>query len=218
MVAKDPTAAVRAANDRTAAAKTVYFDLDTKIGTGGAKLATGTGAFDFVVDRGRFELNSTLVPIQDMLITADRVYIKRPEPQPAQKPWIFYTDSQIAAGGSGVGFLTYIRSQIDPRQALRNLGSTVKDVKKVGGEKIRGVATTHLTGRVEPPDAAAYPLDLWLDHVGRVRRMQWDVGGATALLGGKTTIRFDLYDFGKDPKIVVPPDADAEPAPEQPAA
>ena len=213
VVAKDPEGAVLAAVRRTTDEKTVKIDFAATLGAGGVEVATGVGAFDFARDRGRFTLESPIGGNADMVVTTDKAYLKRPESSGGEKRWVYFTDDQIAAGGDDVGFLSYLRSQIDPRQTLRNLGSTYKKVKVVGKENVRGAATTHLSGQLEPPDTAGYPLDLWLDHDGRVRRLQYAVGVGTGAAQSQTIIRMDLFDFGEDPKIVVPSDSESEPAP-----
>ena len=101
---------------------------------------------------------------------------------------------------------------------------------KVGNEKIRGTDTTHLRGQVDlseeaiakaPVEAqeslreaqkqfgvAGYPVDVWLDGDGRVRRFRYSMSAAA--VGVQSLITLDLFGYGADPKIVVPKAEDVE--------
>src|SRR5688500_13123777 len=134
-IAKDPAAALRAASRRTSDAKSVKVSV--KIGSSTAKLATGTGAFDFEDELGRFKLATTVGVSFDFVLTPDKLYLKNPRPGAGGKPWVSVTE-ETAAGSPLLGFISELRTQVDPRDALKNLGTSVKDVKKVGTEKVRG--------------------------------------------------------------------------------
>ncbi|HUR76308.1 MAG TPA: LppX_LprAFG lipoprotein [Acidimicrobiales bacterium] len=234
-IAKDPAAALRAASRRTSQAKSVKMNV--AIGSATAKLATGSGAFDFGEKLGRFKLATTLGVSFDLVLTADKLYLKNPRAGAGEKPWMSVTE-ETAAGSPLLGFLSQLRSQVDPRDALKNLGTSVKDVKKVGSEKIRGEDTTHLHGQVELSDEAiakapvaiqesmreaqtrfgeqGYPVDVWLDDDGRVRRFEYAM--SLPVGGGATTITMDLFGYGEDPEIVLPkPDEVEEGTPQQSA-
>src|SRR5262245_2121557 len=75
-VGANPRAAVAAAARQTAANKTVQMSLT--IGDGKTKLGTGTGAFDFTNEHGRFKLSTTLGVNVELVFTKDAAYLKNP--------------------------------------------------------------------------------------------------------------------------------------------
>lgn len=219
-VSKDPDTALKAAADRTADAGSVKMDLDVRMSSG-SKLASGRGAFDFKKNQGRFTLSSSMGFGFDLVFTADKVYSKNPRPRPGEKAWTAVDETDQ----SNV-FIGQLRSQLDPRDAMRNFDTMVTDVTKVGSEKIRGENTTHLRGTVDLSDEAiakasakmrenlrqsqatfgkdGYPIDVWLDDDGRVRRVQFPMSGGAMAMAGPTTVTMDLYGYGEDPEIDVP--------------
>ena len=229
VVKENPQAALSVASKRTAEGDTVKIKFAAK--AGGISVATGTGAYDFKEQTGRFKLSGALLSSFDLILTPDKVYVRTPS---GPKKWAGLTQAELETSGSG-GFLASIRSQIDPREMLRNLGQTTKNVKVVGEEKVRGVATTHVHGDVDLSDAAiakapadaqdslrqararlatdSYPLDVWLDNDGRVHKLAYDLTvqqGTDAASTATTSVLLELYDFGKDPHIVIPKPADVK--------
>ncbi len=220
------------ASARTAEAKTVRLALTATSATS-AKLLSGTGSYDFVSQRGRFKLQTSLGSGANMLITPTDVFVKVPQRnQPTDPSWIRLTQADIdraSAAGSGQ-FLNSIRRQVDPRTTLDALGANLPGLKKIGSEKIRGTDTTHLRGRVDLSEKAiaaapaarreelraaqevfgvdGYPVDVWLDNDGRVRRVQYAVSSGEGTAKTTTTVKLDLYDFGKAPAISLPADSD----------
>lgn len=219
------------ASKRTAEAKTVRLSLSATSSTG-LKVLTGTGSYDFVNERGRFKLQTTLGAGADMLITNTDVFLKNPAKTAGAKPWIRLTEADLAASqAAGAGqFIDSIRKQVDPRTTLDALGNNVPDLEQVGEEKLRGTDTVHLRGRVDLSDKAiaaapaaqqeglrsaqkvfgadGYPVDVWLDDDGRVRRVQYDVTSGEGAEKTATTVKLDLYDFGKLPSIELPAASD----------
>ena len=149
---------------------------------------------------------------------------------PKHKPWL-----KIASGGSGqaggVDFssLLQLGQGGDPTQTLGYLAAT-EDVKKLGEEKVRGTPTTHYRGTVALAKVAKHasprarartglvvarlialmrsnklPVDVWIDHSGRVRRV--DYRETLRLQLRPTTIRSstELFDFGTPVVAPVPP-------------
>ena len=232
LATKDPKAAMAAAASRTADAKTVRLALSATSSTN-VKVLSGSGSYDFPNERGRFTLKTTLGSGADMLITPTDVYIKVPQKaHPTDPSWIKLTEADIAqasAAGSGQ-FIDSIRKQVDPRTTLTALGTSVPDLKKIGTSTIRGTKTTHLRGQVDLSDKAiaaapaaqqeglraaqkvfgadGYPVDVWLDGDGRVRRVQYEVTSGEGAAKTTTTVKLDLYDFGKAPAIELPPASD----------
>lgn len=233
LASSNPKAALAAAYGHTAAANSVKLSFSASFVGGGMSVAKGDGAYDFKNDRGRFKLSVVLGSSIEMVITADKLYLRQPATQPGDKPWVAVTQDDLAEAGSGAGFLGQLRGQVDPRAALRNLGTSVKDVKKAGTAKIRGADTTHLTGTVDLSDAAiaeapedqrasmrqardaigsdGYPIGVWLDDDGRVRRLEYEMSVATGVGGpATTTVRLDLFAFGDDAGVVIPDAADVK--------
>lgn len=200
-VAADPAAALARAAARTAADDTVKMELSARASESAPPLATGSGAFDFDREVGRFTFSAFGASFE-VVVAKDRVYLKTPPREPGGKEWAAVSEDDLGDGGAG-GFLSSLRGQIDPREALRNLGSEITDVKVEGTEEVRGVATTHLAGRVEPEGAAAYPIEVWLDAEGRVRRLDYTLRGGGMLLG-ETRVRLELFGFGEDADITIP--------------
>jgi hypothetical protein len=232
LATKDPKAAMKAAATRTAEAKTVRLALTATSATK-VKVLSGSGSYDFTNERGRFTLKTTLGSGADMLITPTDVYIKVPKKaKPTDPSWIKLTEADITAaseGGSGQ-FIQSIRKQVDPRTTLTALGTSVPDLTKIGEATIRGTKTTHLRGKVDLSDKAiaaapasqqeglraaqkvfgadGYPVDVWLDSDGRVRRVQYEVTSGEGAAKSTTTVKLDLYDFGKAPTIELPAASD----------
>jgi hypothetical protein len=226
VVADNPQAALSVAARRTADGETVKMTLDAK--TSGLAIASGAGAYDFKKEIGRFKLSGALLSAAfDLVITPDKIYVRTPT---GPKKWASVTDADLQNGAGG--FLSQIRSQLDPRETLRNLGATTKNVRVVGEEKLRGVATTHVRGDVDLSDAAiakaapdtqdslrqarqsigaeSYPIEVWMDHDGRVRKFAYSLTVKQGEQTATTTVQLELYDFGKDPKIVIPNAADVK--------
>jgi hypothetical protein len=219
-VTENPAAALRVAAKRTAEGKTVQMSLDAT--TGSIKVVTGTGAYDFRNSTGRFKLSGALLSDFDVVITPDKLYVKTPN---SEKPWRGLSDADLDKAGQGT-VLASLRTQIDPRETLGNLGTTTKNVQVIGSEKVRGTNTTHIRGDVDLSDEAiakapadqrqslrdaresiaadSYPIDVWLDKDGRVRRLAYAVTAGEAAQRATTTVQFELFDFGKDPGIVIP--------------
>ena len=225
VVADNPQAALSVAARRTAEGKTVKMALTAK--TASLAVADGSGAYDFTHETGRFKLRGALLSSFDLIITPQKIYVKTPQ---GPKKWAAATQAELESSGQGA-FLGSIRGQVDPRQNLRNLSQT-KNVRVVGHEKVRGASTTHLRGDVDLSDAAiakaaaseqeglrqarqslgadSYPIEVWLDNDGRVHKLTYSL---TVQQDGKpttTTVLFELYDFGKDPNIVIPKPADVK--------
>ncbi len=231
---KNPKAALAAASRRTAEAGSVKMTFNARLGGAkGASVASGDGAYDFTKDQGRFKLSVAFSSTVELLITPDRLYLKQPKTQPTDKTWRSVSQEELARDPSTAGFLSQLRGQIDPRAQLRNLGNNVTGVRKAGELKIRGVDTTKISGTVDlSEDAIAkapaeqqdslrqarqslgtegYPIDVWLDKDGRVRRLEYQIKVGTQAVGSTgATVRLDLFDFGEDTGVVLPDPADVQ--------
>ncbi len=235
LATKDPKAAMKAASNKTVSAGTVKLALSAKDKLN-AEVLSGNGAYDFDKKQGRFTLKTKEGVGADMVITAERLYLKVPTKNAGDKEWVGVSASadDSASPDSREAqirqYLDSIRQQVDPRSTLDALGANVPDLKKVGSQKIRGTNTTHLAGRVDlsensirkaPADkreglrqareafgSDGYPVDVWLDGDGRVRRVEYVLEGGTGATATKTTVRLDLFDFGGNSGIVVPPESE----------
>lgn len=226
---KNPAAAIKAASAKTTSSGTVKLALTAKDKTNKTVLS-GDGAYDFDKNQGRFTLTTQVGAAADMVITPAELYLKLPQQNTASKPWVGVTTkatgttSQVEA--TVRNYLDSVRTQIDPRTTLDALAVNVTSLKQVGTQTVRGTPTTHLAGHVDLSDAAikkaparqraslrdarkafgsdGYPVDVWFDHQGRVRRVQYVLATGTGVKATSTTVRLDLFDFGKPAGITVP--------------
>jgi hypothetical protein len=226
VVTDNPQAALSVAAKRTAEGGSVKMKLSAKTGT--LAILDGTGAYDFKRETGRFTVTGALIRSLNLIITTDKVYVETPN---KPKKWAALTDADLA-NSPQAGFLSSIRSQVDPRENLRNLGQTTTNVRVIGEEEINGAKATHLRGDVdlseeaiakapadmradlrkarEAANADSYPIEVWLDDDGRVRRLTYSLTAGAGAQAASTTVTLDLFDFGKDPGIVIPKASDVQ--------
>jgi hypothetical protein len=166
----------------------------------------GEGAFDPQRHVGRMSLDlSSLSPIvgrptgtATLVLAGHDVYMRIPflsALQPGLKPWL-KIDLQEAGRSQGVDFSTFLQfgQGGDPTQTLQYLRAA-GDVKKVGEEDVRGVATTHyhaivdldkaidkaskdardaLKSLVDELGKHSLPIDVWIDGKGLVRKTTYE--------------------------------------------
>jgi hypothetical protein len=161
-------------------------------------------------------------------------YVRFPALQdqlPSGKSWI-RTDASDAAG-QGFDFTQFEQlTSSDPRELLDFLQAASGEIETVGAEQLRGVETTHYRATIDPlayeklvspekrPELeslaeqmaaqsglGAIPVDVWLDGGGLVRKltmafsaMQPGTSGS-----GDVSMTFELYDYGEDVAIDLPP-------------
>jgi hypothetical protein len=128
---------------------------------------------------------------------------------PEGKKWIELDLSSVAAAA---GSSTSAAS--GPTEGLKIL-ETVENAEEVGKEDIDGVPTTHYTGtlpvakevfgvklHVSNPEA-----DVWIDAQDRVRRLHMVVSGTLGESeeSSTTDMTMDYVEFGRVPKIEIPP-------------
>lgn len=156
---------------------------------------------------------------------------------PQLKPWI-KVDLRNAGKDLGLDFeaLLELSRQTDPTKALEFLRAA-GEVEEVGAATVRGTETTHYRGIVDlarfaeqledeqGSEAAArslrkvieltgkstMPLELWIDSDSLVRRMTWQqtTVAAEGAAPTKVAATMDLFDYGADVDVVIPPDAQA---------
>jgi hypothetical protein len=193
----------------TSAARTARTSISvTLTGLGDDSLATG--AYDIagagVVDLVKRDADLSLsIPLLDRLggggaveerIVGGVVYTKMPAEilraagLPATVRWLSL-DPNDAAGADPSALS---QSQVDPAGQLAFLAAVSDDVRTIGDEPVRGVATTHYAATIDrvldsrgearmtalrtklaqlrsTVGARGLALDVWLDHDGRVRRI-----------------------------------------------
>lgn len=129
---------------------------------------------------------------------------------PEGKKWMELDLSSATVKGQGAPAPT----EASPREGLKIL-ERVEGAKKIGKEEVDGVPTTHYTGSFPPAeevfgvkvDSSPPRVDVWIDGQDRVRRMKTAV--TTSVNEGEgpvdTEITIDYVDFGRVPKIELPP-------------
>jgi hypothetical protein len=141
---------------------------------------------------------------------------------PQGKSWIRHKGGATAGGFSFDELEQFSTS--DPREVLDSLQAVTSDIETVGTEDLRGVETTHYRAVVDPAKLARgseplidqlaaqsgleeIPVDVWIDANGLVRRLSMDFSvtePATSKEGG-VSMSFELWDYGEDVEIALPP-------------
>ena len=138
------------------------------------------------------------------------------------------------AGGIDLGDFQQFTNN-DPRAMLDFLRSVSGKVETVGTEELRGVATTHYRTTINPLDyeklappdereqlrslvqdmvtqsgIGNIPVDIWLDGFGLVRKlsMAFSATEPGTSESAQASMAFELYDYGKDVAIELPPAAE----------
>lgn len=212
----------------TAESGTSRLSLTTQTSTGGTEvLFVGEGAYDHAADEGRLVFR---VPteggepvdggtIEERLV-GDDLYLSLPEPA-----GVFYRLTVADVASTSLG------GSAEPTAWLQALQG-LTDVEEVGHAEVRGVETTRYRGELDVEDAVAgasgtaaqvleaslratdaerIPFEADLDGEGRLVRLvhQIDVPAGPATGGREVTSRgtLELYDFGTEVDVAVPPPA-----------
>jgi hypothetical protein len=138
-------------------------------------------------------------------------------------------DVGTSAGALGLG-----AGAFDFTQTLDALRGTVGEPEVVGQEEVRGVATTHYRASMDLAEAleqapaeqraqleaafgqlesgalgdAEIPIDVWIDDDDLPRRMRLSMDPMLAALDardGSITMTMELFDYGDDVSIAIPP-------------
>jgi hypothetical protein len=149
---------------------------------------------------------------------------------PAGKTWIRGSGGTVEATGVGLKELDSFTNS-DPRDVLGALRSVSGTVETVGTVELHGVETTHYRATVDAADLARnsasktgavdgildgitsnteakdVPLDVWIDGDGLVRKVSLDVAAPQAGSSddGEASLAFEMWDYGKDVVIDLPP-------------
>ncbi len=169
--------------------------------------------------------------VQDGLVT----YVRFPalaEQLPAGKSWI-RTDGRGTGGSQGLDFMQFQQfTGTDPRKMLDFLQAVSGEIDVLGMEELRGVETTHYRATIDPLDYAKLappdkqqelgsllermasqpglgeiPVDIWVDEGGLVRKLAMEISATEAGTSGagEVSLAFELYDYGDDVEIDLPP-------------
>ncbi len=88
----------------------------------------------------------------------------------------------------------------DPAAQLM-LMALIKNVGRIGTEKVDGVMTTRYGGEVEVPGYQIEPVDFWVDDQWRIRRLRT----LTISTDGRQIATTEFYDYGARIEPIVPP-------------
>ncbi len=229
---------VARAAQKTEGAGTARFELTFETNglsqTGGEASFTADGAVDY--DRQLTRMTMDLSSFGGLLggsdaggdLTFDAVldgtvfYMRLPllaDVLGKGKPWLKMDLEKVAKlSGNDLGVL----GQSDPAQALAYLRAA-GEFDELGKEDVRGVATTHYKGIIDPREAldqlsgsqqeqlekqldesgvGEIPAEAWIDGDGYLRRLTVSLAVAGHTIASTT----ELFDFGEDVDIQIPDD------------
>lgn len=155
------------------------------------------------------------------------------EKLPDGKSWFRVDEGDTSVGGLEFGALEQFTTN-DPREVLAFLHATTSEIETVGTERLGGVATTHYRAVVDPaelherassggqpaqslvdrlvsePGLDEIPVDVWVDAEGLVRKLSLVLSRAEPATSGpgEVSMLFDLWDYGEDVEIDLPPSSD----------
>jgi hypothetical protein len=210
----DPTAVVDAAAGHTVTSGNAGISLSVPLmAEKGLTNVTGEGAIDFPGHKVKLVVPNAAQNEERQF--GRSLYVLLPEQAGGAlggKQWV-KVDLATTSAKSPDPLSLYA---FDPQQLLTT-GTAIEGASLVGHEDIRGTATTHFTGTLDPAKAAQagvdptfakqlrattngtpVPADVWLDDSGLIRRMTLGLRPPTAKLAPDahpaTTI--ELFDFG----------------------
>jgi hypothetical protein len=165
------------------------------------------------------------------LLTKDTIYIGSPafaSKLPHGAKWL-KVDLAKAAAGLGLEPQALTSGQTDPGQYLQYLKASGGHVQKLGGETVRGVATTRYRGSIDLHRAAellpakdraasraaaekaiaqlgtaSLPIEVWIDSRHMVRKLQLSLSSSVSGQHVGTKIEEELFGFGPTPGVNPP--------------
>jgi hypothetical protein len=220
----DAQALLDGAVDALEAAGTSAFEMvvETVGDDRGRLVASGaqdldTGALRMALDLGGEETTT------ETLMLDNEVFLRSPlfelfTGDPAT--WV-RVDLEAAAVQEGLDPRALVGEQTGPAALVAQLDGASGDLEELGTEEVRGVSTTHMRVTVDTDAAieqadpsvrqqlrtyaeasglpATYPMELWIDDDGLVRRIRTvlDVDGPSGAADGVTQqTTLELFDFG----------------------
>jgi hypothetical protein len=183
--------------------------------------ATSDDAPDFD-DPGAWQIEV----IQDGAVS----YVRFPaasEKLPEGKTWIRSDGEGVKVGGFEFSEVEEFAAS-DPRDFLGMLEAVGGEIETVGAEELRGAETTHYRATIDPAEyaktaspeelsklgpladtlqagAEVVPVDIWLDADGLVRKVAVEVSAEDQGQVGSASMSFELWDYGEDVQIDLPP-------------
>lgn len=151
-----------------------------------------------------------------------------------QRPWVKIDLDALSEGqGDSIPAFRQLRAN-DPSAVLNSLRGVTGEVTEVGKEEVRGTTTTRYRATVDLEKAAAsspdavrddvaevmrqlgterLPVEAWIDGEGRLSRLRYtldlaeldDEAPAKGTGTGSATTTLELYEFGVDVAVAVPP-------------
>jgi hypothetical protein len=218
-----PSALARAAYI-TADQRGYRFSMDLTGSLAGRTFAVGGSGSIVPPGRGSFQMTINGTTISELVAFPD-VYVNASglgSSSLASTPWVKASMSPLMPSSSSLG------SESDPTQFLNYLKAS-GSVAVVDSEPVRGVITTRYHALIDlgrypsvlPSSLksvaqqetallqkltglSALPVDAWIDHQSRVRRIALQMPFCTAAGTGSESITMDLYDYGRQPPVTLP--------------
>jgi len=187
-------------------------------------MATSRGVLDFRTGRGAATLSAPFVGALleagagkapaafEVVYTPTAVYLRIPKSD-ARRPW-----TKIA-----------LERQTDrsvlpenPAGGLEFLSGESRRVDEIGRDVVRGAATTRYRVELEAASVAArssdavrraveedgrraFPVDVWIDRAGLIRRLRWDQRFRAGDTSARIVVTTEYFAFGAAVAIDVPP-------------
>jgi hypothetical protein len=227
-----PRDALLEARTKTGEVKTYRVAMSGTTTAPGAGEIAFEGDGEFAGGRGRMTMDMQQVGEIEIVMAGLVMYMRMEllrQQAPELKPWI-EIDLRRVGEEIGVDFqaLMQLSRQQDPTQSLQQL-EAAGEVEEVGAEDVRGQETTHYKTTIDlerqaelveqdNPEAAKsirktiqltgqrrVPMDVWVDSDQLVRRLKWTQKTPAGEQQATTTMTMELYDFGADIEIELPP-------------
>ncbi len=242
----DPAALVAGAADALADAGTARFEMSVVAAGPAGDQFRAEGAQDLAT--GGLEMRIDLGddgPTTKTLLLGSDVFVRSPlfelftgDPT----TWV-RVDLSEAAADQGLDADLLLEGNTGPAALLAQLDGASGDLERLGAEDVRGVTTTHLRATIDtdaaieqaPPETreqlrayaaatglpATYPMELWIDEDGLVRRLrtvldvplgpggpgdEGDAGGREDAITQETVL--ELFDFGVSVDLRAPDPAE----------
>jgi hypothetical protein len=228
----DAQALVDGASERLQEAGTSRFEMEvqaagTDVGQFAAEGAQdlGSGALRMTIDLGDPSSNT------ETLLLGSEVFVRSPlfaMFTGDASVWV-RVDLEETAEAEGLDAESLLGGQTGPAGLLSQLDGASGGLEELGSEEVRGVDTTHLrvtvdtAAAIERSDPAirdqlrtyaeatglpeTYPMELWIDDDGLVRRIRTTLDVPDAAGGGQPVTQqttLELYDFGVNVDLEAP--------------
>ena len=223
---QSPTQLVQAAYAKTSAAKSAKVAMSGNVG---GQTLTGNGVISFADKTSELTITTTQGSIESRTV-GGVTYSKLPAQLASvlhnNKPWIKVDNASAGKLGSSLP---------QPGDFSAYLQGISSSVTKVGTSTVRGTATTHYKAQVDLDKVAAastdaqkqaitalekangtktFPVEVWLDKDGLVRRVRTSVplpkASSTGASSGSSSsqnavVTVEYYDFGTAVNVSAPP-------------